>query len=91
MGMPLWLSTMLLGLGTVFFGLICLIFIIRLMSLIVRAIDKNKAAAPKAQQAEVDEIPERGALCAAISACVATVMGEDVKGLRIVSIKRVNG
>ena len=31
-GMPVWLSTTLLGLGTVFVGLICLIFIVKLMS-----------------------------------------------------------
>ena len=91
--MPEWLNTTLLGLGTVFFGLICLIFITKLMSAIIVAGEKKKqpaASAPVAAVAsEQDAIPDRGAFVAAVSSALATVMGTEVSGLRIHSIKKV--
>ena len=87
-----WYSTILLGFGTVFVGLICLIYIIKLMGVIVGAIEKKNAlpavpaAAPDAAQAA---IPDRGAFSAAVAASIATVMGKDVSGLRILSIKKI--
>ncbi len=92
-GMPVWLSTMLLGIGTVFVGLIVLIFITKLSSAIIIAIEKKKSASAPAVAA-VDEqeaaIPNRGTLVAVVAACVAEVMGKDISGLRIVSLKRVD-
>jgi sodium pump decarboxylase gamma subunit len=87
-GMPVWLSTMLIGLGTVFVGLISLIYIIKLSSVIIRALEKKKAPATE-ESVETAPIQDRGALVAAVSACVAEVMGRDVSGLRIVSLRRV--
>ncbi len=90
-GMPVWLSTMLLGLGTVFVGLIALIYITKLSSVIIRAIEKKKgSAAPAAADEEKTAIPNRGTLVAVVSACIAETMGKDVSGLRIVSLKRVD-
>jgi len=87
-GMPVWLSTMLLGLGTVFVGLIVLIYIVKLSSVVIRAIEKKQV--PSAEEsAEAAPIQDRGALVAAVSACIAETMGRDVSGLRIVSLKRV--
>ena len=96
--MPVWLNTTLLGLGTVFFGLICLIFITKLMSAIINASQKqDKAAAAPAPVAAVapaapaaPAIPDRAAFVAAVASSIATVMGTDVSGLRIHSIKKAN-
>lgn len=89
-----WLNTTLLGLGTVFFGLICLIFITKLMSAIITANEKKKAAAPvpaaAAPAPAAETIANRGAFVAAVAASIATVMGTDVSGVRIHSIKKVN-
>lgn len=88
-----WYGVILLGFGTVFVGLIVLILIVRLMGVIVAALeDKSAAAAPvkTAETEEAVEIADRGAFVAAIASSIATVMGTDVTGLRIHSIKKVN-
>ena len=90
------LSTFGLGFGTVFVGLICLILIIKLMSVILAAKPaKDKSAAPAGQQASAPaaaapEIGNRGQFIAAVSAAIAAAMGTDVTGLRILSVKKVN-
>lgn len=90
------LITVALGLGTVFVGLICLIYITKLMSGVL-ALSKAKqpvSAAPQDKAVEAAPAPvaiaDRGAFSAAIAACIATVMGSKPEGLRIVSIKKVN-
>lgn len=94
-GMPVWLSTTLLGLGTVFVGLISLIFIIRLMSFLYglfagKSASKAPAPAPTAAPAaSAEPIENRQQFVAAVSAAIATVMGTEVSGLRITSIKKV--
>ena len=85
----------LMGLCTVFIGLICIIILVSVMSAIVRKTDKamgQKAAAPApaapAQIAKTADTvtPE---LIAVISAAIAEDMGTDISGIRIVSLKRV--
>ena len=94
-GMPVWLSTTLLGLGAVFVGLISLIFIIRLMSFLYGLFagkSASKAPAPAsttAPAATSEPIENRQQFVAAVSAAIATVMGTEVSGLRITSIKKV--
>ena len=91
--MPVWLNTTLLGFGTVFVGLICLIFITQLMGVVLRAFEKAPEQAPApaaAAQPVKEDIPDRGAFVAAISAAIATVLGAEATGLRIHSIKKVN-
>ena len=85
------LFTVLMGLGTVFFGLICIIAICKLMSVIVRVLEKKpepKAAKPLAE-APKSVIENRGELCAAVAAAIAETTGRDVDAIRIVSIKKV--
>ncbi len=89
-GMPIWVSTMLLGLGTVFVGLICLIFITKLMSALCRCFQKKAATPAVAAAAGQSGIADRGAFCAAMASCIASTMGAEVEGLRIVSIKKTN-
>ena len=63
-----------------------------------KAMPAEQPAAPVAAAAEpepapepaVEEIEDRQSMVAAISAAIATVMGEDVSGIRIVSITRMN-
>lgn len=93
-------QVIILGFGTVFVGLLCLIAIITLMGKIMAA-QNAKAEAAKAVAAPVAEAPvqaaavqpeegDRGSMIAAISAAIATVMGKDVAGIRIHSVKKID-
>ncbi len=92
--LPLWLSTTILGFGTVFIGLIALILIISLTSLIINSLNSKKKEEPvkavPASAANGNEIANRQEFVAAVSAAIATVMGKDVSGLRIRSIKKIS-
>lgn len=87
------LFVVVMGLVTVFIGLICIILLCYLMSYVVRKIDAKKPAAPAEEEAPVAAAPQaienRGELVAAISAAVAEELGKDVSGIRILSIKRL--
>lgn len=84
----------LMGVGTVFFGLVCIILLTTAMSAICRSMgDKTPAApaapAPAAPAAQVDAIPNRQAMIAAIAVAVAEEMGTDPAGIRILSVKKL--
>ena len=78
---------MVLGMGTVFVGLIMLILLTKLMSAVI---GKGKGAeqAKAAPVAAAAGISDRKAFDAAIAAAIATYMGNEPEGLRIHSIKR---
>ena len=86
---------LLLGMGTVLVGLVCLIFIAKLMSLACKGAGKKKGAADPAltpAQAPAAGTPacaieNRPQFVAAVSAAIATAMGTDVTGIRIHSIR----
>lgn len=84
---------MLLGMGTVFVGLIILILLIMLMGAIMRKAVKEPApAAPKAAAAPAaaqQGIQNRQEFVAAVSAAIAEDMGTEADGLRIKSIKKL--
>jgi sodium pump decarboxylase gamma subunit len=85
------LITFLLGIGIVFVGLIALILIVKLMGAIMSKVNAKKAApVPEPQKAEPVKEGDRGEIIAAVSAAIATVMGENVGGIRIVSFKKVD-
>lgn len=77
----------LMGIGTVFVGLICIVLLVYLMSYFCRKTEKQAAAATT--DVPRFEIADQGALIAAVSAAIAEDMGEDVSAIRITSIKRV--
>ena len=87
----------LMGLGVVFFGLICIILLCMLMSVIVRKLEARKPAeAPKSapsaspSPAPVSLTPDkRRELIAAISAVIAEELGTDVSAIRVTSFKQV--
>lgn len=79
----------LMGMGTVFFGLICLIALTRLMSTALHCIQLKPEAAVRtpavaASPAAGTVTPE---IVAAVSAAVAEDLGTDITGIRILSIK----
>lgn len=88
------LVVILLGMGVVFLGLVCLIFVCKLMGMLVgKAVAKETAAAassvPKAKGVNQSEpIFNRGELAAAISAALAEDLGREVTDLRILSITK---
>lgn len=85
-----------IGLGTVFVGLIAIVLICKLTGYLCNL---SVNAAPKAEQPAASAVPaapaaapvteNRGELAAAISAAVAEELGTSVSGIRIVSIKKV--
>lgn len=92
-GLPIWLWTVLLGLGTVFVGLIFLIYISKAMSALCRPKvkqQKHQDAAPAAASAVSAPEGDRGAFTAAVSAALAESMGTSVSGIRIHSIKKID-
>jgi len=84
----------LLGLGAVFIGLICIIILCKVMSFFCRLASKEEIEEDdddflKATSALPVEIPNRQEFIAAVSAAIAENMGMDISGIRILSVKRV--
>ena len=78
----------LMGMGTVVFGLICLIVLTTIMGKIVGgrpapASPAPVAAAPAAQEGNRQEI------AAAVSAAIAEELGTSITSIRIVSMKKL--
>ena len=81
----------LMGMGTVFFGLICLIGLTTLMG---RICGRSQKAAPAVSAAPVSAAPaaaepNRQELVAAVSAAIAEELGTDITGIRILSMKKL--
>ena len=82
-----------LGIGTVFFGLVCIIFICTIFGKIFANTSKKTVStpAPAAVPAASAELSaeEKGAIIAAVSAVIAEELGTDVSALRIHSFKKI--
>lgn len=81
-----------MGIGIVFIGLICLIALISLMGSIMKRVNARSAeqeAAAAVSAPVTEEIPNRSELVAAVSVALAEELGKDVRAIRILSIKRV--
>ena len=80
----------LMGLCTVFIGLICIIALVTVMSAVVRKTEKKPVPASSpiiaAHPASSELTPE---LVAAVSAAIAEELGRDVSAIRIVSMKKI--
>ena len=82
----------LMGMGTVFFGLICIILLITVTGKICQAFDKSNSAPAPAAPAPAPApaaIPNRQAMIAAIAAAIAEDLGTDMAGIRILSVKQI--
>ena len=78
----------LMGMGTVFFGLICLIVLTTIMGKIVGAAPAVAAPAPAAAAPAAPE-GNRQEIAAAVSAAIAEELGTSITGIRIVSMKKL--
>ncbi len=81
----------LLGVGTVFVGLILIILLCKIMSFFVN-ITENKSSAITVEKAIAQPtavIQDKPSVIAAISAVVAEELGTEISNIRIHSIKRV--
>lgn len=87
---PSSLFVCLMGMGTVFFGLICLIVLTMIMGRVVGG-HAAPAAAPVPAAAAVSAAaePNRQEVVAAVSAAIAEELGADITGIRIVSMKKL--
>ena len=82
------LFVVLMGLGTVFAGLLCIILLVTLMSWVCARTSAPKTA-PQMPAAPA-AMPAPGAVTPAmIAAAIAEDMGTDVSAIRIVSMKKV--
>jgi len=89
--MPSNLFVVLMGLSTVFIGLICIILLSTAMSKICMKLErKTPPAAPAAAPAAPSTpAPDRQAMIAAIAAAIAEDLGTDAAGIRILSVKKI--
>ncbi len=86
-----------MGMGTVFIGLILIVIICKLLSLVtsgfakvVPATPQTAALAPSAKAALPMPSPaEKAAILAGVCACIAEEIGTDADNIKVVSFKRV--
>ena len=80
-----------MGIGTVFVGLICIVFLCKILSAICNAFikEEKKAAPAPAKAAAPAPIADRKKIVAAVSAVIAEELGEDVSAIRIKSFKKI--
>ena len=80
----------LMGIGTVFVGLVCIILLVTLMSYVCCKSDaKSVAPAPVAVPTDAPKSAIRPELIAAVSAAIAEDMGTDISAIRIISMKQI--
>ncbi len=79
----------LMGIGTVFFGLICIILLVTLMSFVCRKTEQKTTLAPVSAPAGVPKAGIGPELIAAVSAAIAEEMGTDISAIRIISMKQI--
>ena len=80
-----------MGIGVVFFGLLCIVVLCNLMSLICREKEQGQSssvpvAAPPVQTAPIANKQE---LIAGICAVIAEELGTDVSSIRVLSFKKI--
>ena len=88
---PNWM-VIVMGIGTVFIGLICIIILCKIMGALFGGAQKTKKSsaddkvAPAVQNAVIENRQE---IIAAVTAAVAEDMGKDVSAIRVVSFKKL--
>ena len=84
----------LMGLSTVFLGLICIIILCKLVSLFCNLFGStttksNEASSPISSTTKSSNIENRQEMLAAVSAAIAEDLGTDVQAIRIHSVKKL--
>jgi len=82
-----------MGIGTVFFGLICLIFITMIVSAVVKMLAKPQPAEAPAKAVPAPKadapIENKQEIIAATCAVIAEELGTDASNIRVVSFKKL--
>ena len=78
----------LMGMGTVFFGLICLIVLTTLLGRLCGRKQQTVPAAAISAPAATPAVNQQE-LIAAVSAAIAEELGTDITGIRILSVKKL--
>ena len=86
---PSTLFVCLMGVGTVFIGLVCIVLICTLLSLISRTAFKQDTASKREAAVAVEPDSNRQEMIAAISAAVAEASGKEMSAIRILSVKKL--
>ncbi len=84
----------LLGMGTVFIGLVCIVLLCSVVSAICSKLSSGKkqeklSASAPAAPAKTQEIPNRKKVLAAVCAVIAEENGCDVSAIRVKSFKKI--
>ena len=83
----------LMGMGTVFIGLICIVLICNLTSIVMKSISKptEKKPAPVFSPAPASTLSakEKQAIIAGTCAVIAEELGTDVNNIRVLSFKKI--
>ena len=83
------LFVVLMGMGTVFVGLVCIVFLCMAMSAILKKFQKDEENSQPVQAApSAAPIANRQAIIAASCAVIAEELGTDVENIKVVSFKR---
>lgn len=85
------LFVVVLGVVTVFIGLICIILLCKIVSLLCGSAEKKSdaPAVPVAQAVAVQPIQNKQEIIAAVSAAIAEELGTDISAIRILSFKKI--
>ena len=84
---PNWFVVV-MGVGTVFVGLICIIILCKIVALFCK--EKKSATVQEVKSAPTAApIENRQEIIAAVTAVIAEEMGKDVSALRVVSFKKL--
>ena len=81
----------LLGVGTVFLGLVCIVFLIKIVGLFFKKSNTTTSApvTPVPAVIETTPIENRQEIIAAVSAAIAEELGTDISAIRIHSFKKI--
>jgi len=91
------LFVVIMGVSTVFIGLICIILLCKIIGLLCKSSDKNTTAAnaatvapaPAPAASPVQPIQNKQEIIAAVSAVIAEELGTDISAIRILSFKKI--
>ena len=88
-GIPNWFVVV-MGIGTVFVGLICIIVLCSILGVACKAFVKDNASGAQSVNAKNLPMPEnKQEILAAVCAVIAEELGTEVEALKVVSFKRV--
>ena len=85
-----------MGMGTVFVGLICIVLICNLLSIVLKGFAKAETETEPAPKAAAEAMApemtlsatEKSTIVAGVCACIAEELGEDASNIRVLSFKR---